>query len=196
MERFSNISTDMEETIYQLYESNFTAAKISRVTGMNYETVRKALVAKYGKLRRAGSPKVKNDIIVTEWHGGTQNVKVLAEKHGCSEMTIRGHLHKAGISSKKPRDDKAIIKAYENGEPLEKMAQDFCVSMSTIYSIIGERRRGHIAKNHCKNSGLREAIATADKDKRGWQAKIALEFGVSRQRVQQIWKRQETTKDE
>lgn len=190
-----DITAEMAKTICDMYERNCSAATISRTAGLPYETVRVFLKNKYGKLRKSSNrEQLKRNLVANDWKSGTTNIKVLAEKYGCSEQAIRLSLFYSNISTRKPRNDTEIVKAYKAGEPLKKISKDFSISKSTIYSIIGEERRGQVSKNHGRNVELQNAIKNVDKTQWGWQARIAEAFGISRQRVHQIYQKQERNK--
>lgn len=187
--RVEDISVEMAKVIYDMYDRKCAVTTIAHSAGLPYELVRQLLVNKYGKLRKTSyHENLRRDMIAMDWQNGTKNLRVLADKYECSEQAVRQSLFINGISSKRHRDDVAIIKAYLDGEPLRKIADDFDISYTTIYNIVGKDRRGQRKANHSPNKKLEEAIKNADKSVWGWQTRIAEEQGVSRQRVCQVWK--------
>lgn len=187
--RVEDISVEMAKVIYDMYDRKCAVTTIAHSAGLPYELVRRLLVSKYGKLRKTCyHENLRRDMIAVDWQNGTKNLRVLADKYECSEQAVRQSLFIKGISSKRDRDDVAIVKAYLDGEPLRKIADDFDISYTTIYNIVGKDRRGQRKANHSPNKKLEEAIKNADKSVWGWQTRVAEEQGISRQRVSQVWK--------
>ena len=187
--KVEDISVEMEKVICDMYDRKCAVTTIANSAGLPYELVRQLLVSKYGKLRKTCyHENLRRDMIAMDWQNGTRSLRALADKYECSERAVRQSLYLKGISSKRDRDDVAIVKAYLDGEPLKKIAEDFDISYTTVYNIVGKDRRGQRKANHSPNKKLEEAIKNADKSVRGWQTRVAEEQGVSRQRVSQVWK--------
>lgn len=187
--KVEDISAEMEKVICDMYDRKCAVTTIANSAGLPYELVRQLLVSKYGKLRKTCyHENLRRDMIAMDWQNGTRSLRALADKYECSEQAVRQSLYLKGISSKRDRDDVAIVKAYLDGEPLKKIAEDFDISYTTVYNIVGKDRRGQRRTNHNPNEKLQEAVQNADKSVRGWQTRVAEEQGVSRQRVSQVWK--------